>query len=115
MAVTWPLSGVFNVARQRVTVMAPRSSLLRDGCRRVRGQEAVGAQGGRSPLAPATRSARDVDLDEVLTVAARTMDGATVEFSHLSGGAKERLAVCARLAFASLISKSMGLVGLRMV
>jgi hypothetical protein len=51
-----------------------------------------------------------LDLDGDLTVAACTVDGATVEFSHLSGGAKEQLAVCARLAFASLISKSNGLV-----
>ena len=51
-----------------------------------------------------------LDLDENLTVTARTMDGATVDFQHLSGGAKEQLAVCARLAFASLVSKSSGLV-----
>lgn len=49
-----------------------------------------------------------LELDKHLAVASRTMDGANVEFAALSGGAKEQLAVCARLAFGSLVARDDG-------
>lgn len=48
------------------------------------------------------------DLTEDLTVRDRTIDGATVPLSSLSGGAKEQLAILTRFAIASLVAREAG-------
>lgn len=49
-----------------------------------------------------------VSVDEDLSLAARTLDGATVPFTELSGGAKEQLGILARLAVARLVDPTQG-------
>lgn len=50
----------------------------------------------------------DVDIDDDLTIASRTLAGTTVAFEQLSGGAKEQLGILARLAVASLVDRAAG-------
>lgn len=50
----------------------------------------------------------DVEVDDTLTITHRTLDGVTVPFAHLSGGAKEQLCLCARLACATLVDPDDG-------
>ncbi|MCW1960130.1 MAG: AAA family ATPase [Mycobacterium sp.] len=45
-----------------------------------------------------------VDVDTDLTIQTRTLDGCTVPFDSLSGGAKEQLGILARLAGAALVA-----------
>lgn len=45
-----------------------------------------------------------VDVDTELTIQTRTLDGCTVPFDSLSGGAKEQLGILARLAGAALVA-----------
>ena len=47
----------------------------------------------------------EVDVDTELTIQTRTLDGCTVPFDSLSGGAKEQLGILARLAGAALVAK----------
>ena len=47
----------------------------------------------------------EVDVDTELTICARTLNGRTVPFESLSGGAKEQLGILARLAGAALVAK----------
>jgi hypothetical protein len=47
----------------------------------------------------------EVDIDSDLCIRSRTMDGITVPYESLSGGAKEQLGILARLAGASLVAK----------
>ena len=47
----------------------------------------------------------EVDVDTELTIQTRTMDGCTVPYDSLSGGAKEQLGILARLAGAALVAK----------
>lgn len=47
----------------------------------------------------------EVDVDKELTILARTLDGCTVPYDSLSGGAKEQLGILARLAGAALVAK----------
>lgn len=47
----------------------------------------------------------EVDVDTELTIRTRTLDGCTVPYSSLSGGAKEQLGILARLAGAALVAK----------
>ena len=49
-----------------------------------------------------------VTVDEQLSVRARTLDGTTVPFDELSGGAKEQLGILARLAVAHLVDPTQG-------
>ena len=49
-----------------------------------------------------------VTVDEQLTLATRTLDGTTVPFEELSGGAKEQLGILARLAVARLVDPTQG-------
>lgn len=49
-----------------------------------------------------------IELDADLKIARRTLDGTTLDFRHLSGGAKEQLGILMRLACASLVSESGG-------
>lgn len=49
-----------------------------------------------------------VVVDEQLGLASRTLDGATVPFADLSGGAKEQLGILARLAVARLVDPTHG-------
>lgn len=44
-----------------------------------------------------------VEIDETLTVAARSLDGVSVPFDQLSTGAQEQLAILIRMAVASLV------------
>jgi hypothetical protein len=44
------------------------------------------------------------DLDAGLTISSRTLDGRTVPYESLSGGAKEQLGILARLAGAALVA-----------
>jgi uncharacterized protein YhaN len=46
-----------------------------------------------------------VDLDTDLTIQTRTLEGCTVPYDSLSGGAKEQLGILARLAGAALVAK----------
>jgi len=46
----------------------------------------------------------EVDVDAELTICSRTLDGCTVPFDSLSGGAKEQLGILARLAGAALVA-----------
>lgn len=47
----------------------------------------------------------EVDIDSDLRIRSRTLDGITVPFESLSGGAKEQLGILARLAGAALVAK----------
>ena len=47
----------------------------------------------------------EVDVDTELTIQTRTLDGCTVPYDSLSGGAKEQLGILARLAGAALVAK----------
>ncbi len=46
-----------------------------------------------------------VEVDSNLTICSRTLDGRTVPYESLSGGAKEQLGILARLAGAALVAK----------
>lgn len=47
----------------------------------------------------------EVEVDAELNICARTLDGCTVPYESLSGGAKEQLGILARLAGAALVAK----------
>ncbi|WP_057003252.1 AAA family ATPase [Mycobacterium kyorinense] len=47
----------------------------------------------------------EVDVDSDLCIRSRTLDGRTVPYESLSGGAKEQLGILARLAGAALVAK----------
>ncbi|CDO89994.1 hypothetical protein AWC29_04215 [Mycobacterium triplex] len=47
----------------------------------------------------------EVDVDTDLCIRSRTLDGVTVPYDSLSGGAKEQLGILARLAGAALVAK----------
>jgi hypothetical protein len=47
----------------------------------------------------------EVDIDSDLRIRSRTLDGITVPYDSLSGGAKEQLGILARLAGAALVAK----------
>uniref|UniRef100_UPI00389AA3BE ATP-binding protein n=1 Tax=Mycobacterium sp. HUMS_1102779 TaxID=3383487 RepID=UPI00389AA3BE len=47
----------------------------------------------------------EVDIDPDLCIRSRTLDGVTVPYESLSGGAKEQLGILARLAGAALVAK----------
>jgi hypothetical protein len=47
----------------------------------------------------------EVDIDTDLCIRSRTLDGCTVPYESLSGGAKEQLGILARLAGAALVAK----------
>lgn len=47
----------------------------------------------------------EVDVNTELTILTRTLDGCTVPFDSLSGGAKEQLGILARLAGAALVAR----------
>ncbi|ULP41237.1 AAA family ATPase [Mycobacterium lentiflavum] len=47
----------------------------------------------------------EVDVDTDLCIRSRTLDGITVPYDSLSGGAKEQLGILARLAGAALVAK----------
>ncbi|GFG75100.1 AAA family ATPase [Mycobacterium botniense] len=47
----------------------------------------------------------DVDIDSELRIRSRTLDGCTVPYESLSGGAKEQLGILVRLAGATLVAK----------
>jgi DNA repair exonuclease SbcCD ATPase subunit len=47
----------------------------------------------------------EVDVDTELSIQTRTLDGCTVPYDSLSGGAKEQLGILARLAGAALVAK----------
>ena len=47
----------------------------------------------------------EVDVDSDLRICTRTLDGVTVPYDSLSGGAKEQLGILARLAGAALVAK----------
>ncbi|MEY8015176.1 AAA family ATPase [Mycobacterium servetii] len=47
----------------------------------------------------------EVDIDPDLRIRSRTLDGVTVPYESLSGGAKEQLGILARLAGAALVAK----------
>jgi hypothetical protein len=49
-----------------------------------------------------------IELDPTLAIASRTLDGVTVPFRSLSGGAREQLSLLMRLACAILIAKDGG-------
>ncbi|MEU9806376.1 AAA family ATPase [Mycobacterium sp. NPDC050853] len=46
----------------------------------------------------------EVDIDSDLSIRSRTLDGRTVPYESLSGGAKEQLGIVARLASAALVA-----------
>jgi hypothetical protein len=50
----------------------------------------------------------EVDIDAELRIQSRTLDGRTVPYDSLSGGAKEQLGIVARLAGAALVAKEDG-------
>jgi DNA repair exonuclease SbcCD ATPase subunit len=47
----------------------------------------------------------EVEVDSDLRICSRTLDGCTVPYESLSGGAKEQLGIIARLASAALVAK----------
>ncbi len=55
--------------------------------------------------APVFGATFEVDVDSDLRVHSRTLDGTTVPYESLSGGAKEQLGILARLAGAALVAK----------
>ncbi|MFN3258655.1 MAG: AAA family ATPase [Ilumatobacter sp.] len=50
----------------------------------------------------------EVELDDDLRIATRTLDGVTLEFAQLSAGAREQLGIISRLACASIVSAQGG-------
>lgn len=50
----------------------------------------------------------EVELDDKLRVARRTLDGVTVDFDQLSTGAQEQLGIISRLACATIVTKDGG-------
>jgi len=54
---------------------------------------------------PVFGSSFEVDIDTDLCILNRTLDGCTVPYESLSGGAKEQLGILARLAGAALVAK----------
>jgi hypothetical protein len=54
---------------------------------------------------PVFGSSFEVDIDSNLCILNRTLDGCTVPYESLSGGAKEQLGILARLAGAALVAK----------
>jgi len=50
----------------------------------------------------------EVDLDDDLTIARRTLDGVTLDFGNLSVGAQEQLGMISRLACASIVASDGG-------
>lgn len=54
---------------------------------------------------PVFGSTFEVDVDSDLCIRTRTLDGVTVPYESLSGGAKEQLGILARLAGAALVAK----------
>ncbi len=50
----------------------------------------------------------EVGIDAALSIRSRTLDGRTVPYESLSGGAKEQLGIVARLAGAALVAKEDG-------
>ena len=54
---------------------------------------------------PGVRADFEVDIDSDLCIRSRTLDGVTVPYESLSGGAKEQLGILARLAGAALVTK----------
>jgi uncharacterized protein YhaN len=50
----------------------------------------------------------EVEIDAELKICSRTLDGRTVPYDSLSGGAKEQLGIVARLAGAALVAKEDG-------
>jgi len=54
---------------------------------------------------PVFGSTFEVDIDSDLRIRSRTLDGRTVPYESLSGGAKEQLGILARLAGAALVTK----------
>ncbi len=54
---------------------------------------------------PVFGSSFEVDVDSDLRIRNRTLDGCTVPYESLSGGAKEQLGILARLAGAALVAK----------
>ena len=54
---------------------------------------------------PVFGSSFEVDVDSDLCILNRTLDGCTVPYESLSGGAKEQLGILARLAGAALVAK----------
>lgn len=49
-----------------------------------------------------------VTVDEQLTLTSRTLDGVTIPYADLSGGAKEQVGILARLAVARLVDRAHG-------
>jgi uncharacterized protein YhaN len=54
---------------------------------------------------PVFGSTFEVDVDSNLCIFSRTLNGITVPYESLSGGAKEQLGILARLAGAALVAK----------
>ncbi|MGV0691880.1 hypothetical protein ABQE59_17520, partial [Mycolicibacillus trivialis] len=54
---------------------------------------------------PVFGSSFEVDVDTGLRIVSRTLDGCTVPYDALSGGAKEQLGILTRLAGAALVAK----------
>jgi uncharacterized protein YhaN len=50
----------------------------------------------------------EVEVDAELKICSRTLEGRTVPYDSLSGGAKEQLGIVARLAGAALVAKEDG-------
>ncbi len=50
----------------------------------------------------------EVDLDDDLRIAKRTLDGITLEFDQLSAGAREQLGIISRIACATIVSDQGG-------
>jgi uncharacterized protein YhaN len=50
----------------------------------------------------------EVEIDAELRICSRTLDGCTVPYESLSGGAREQLGIVARLAGAALVAKEDG-------
>ncbi|HVA60953.1 MAG TPA: hypothetical protein VNG13_10530 [Mycobacteriales bacterium] len=54
------------------------------------------------------RPSLEVELDDDLRIARRTLDGVTLDFDDLSGGAQEQLGMISRLACASIVAADGG-------
>jgi hypothetical protein len=53
-------------------------------------------------------SSLQIELDDDLRISRRTLDGVTLDFDHLSTGAKEQLGMISRLACASIVATDGG-------
>jgi hypothetical protein len=101
------------VTHERVEARAAAATLLHETFARRRAQAhhryvAPFREGIESLGRLVFGSSLQIDLDDNLRIASRTLDGVTLDFADLSTGAKEQLGMISRLACASIVATDGG-------